>query len=307
MTVLGGVGVIASLILLAVFAPLAFAGPVVAAFAATAAASAGFALASAVLCGMGARRVSLAKRFQAYRGVLTTRFMCPLEELAAQTGRTVKFVRKDVRKMIDAGLFKQGHLDDAQTQAMLTDAVYGQYRASLNGAKQREQQRLAAQAPVALGAHLDGEARAMLQKGEAYIAQIRASNAAIPGAEISAKIDQIEAVVLSIFKRAEEHPEVMGDLDRLMDYYLPTTVTLLDAYEDLDKQPVAGEAIAASKAEIEATLDTLSKAFARLLDSLFTDMTWDVSTDVSVLHTVLAQEGLLEDPFAAKRDSARSL
>lgn len=116
MIALGGAGVLASLVLLAVFAPLAFAGPVVAAFAAPTVASAGFALASGVLCGLGARRISLVKRFQAYRGVLATRFMCPLEELAAQTGRTVKFVRKDVRKMIDAGLFKQGHLDDAQTQ-----------------------------------------------------------------------------------------------------------------------------------------------------------------------------------------------
>ena len=62
----------------------------------------------------------------------------------------------------------------------------------------------------------------------------------------------------------------------------------------LDAQPVAGENILSSKAEIEATLDTLNVAFEKILDSLFQDTAWDVSSDISVLNTVLAQEGLKE-------------
>ena len=90
-------------------------------------------------------------------------------------------------------------------------------------------------------------------------------------------------------------------LTRLMDYYLPTTVKLLDAYKELDAQPIQGENIQKSKKEIEAALDTLSTAFEKLLDSVFKEMAWDVSTDISVLHTVLAQEGLVEDPFTKMR------
>ena len=75
----------------------------------------------------------------------------------------------------------------------------------------------------------------------------------------------------------------------------PMTVKLLDAYEDMDSQPVQGETIRASKKEIEDTLDTLNTAFAKLLDSVFQDTAWDVSSDISVLHTILAQEGLKED------------
>ena len=50
-----------------------------------------------------------------------------------------------------------------------------------------------------------------------------------------------------------------------------------------------------SKKEIEDTIDTLNIAFEKLLDSLFQDTAWDVSSDISVLHTMLAQEGLTED------------
>lgn len=80
-----------------------------------------------------------------------------------------------------------------------------------------------------------------------------------------------------------------------MEYYLPTTIKLLQAYQDLDAQPVQGENIISSKKEIEKTLDTLNMAFEKLLDDLFQETAWDVSTDISVLHTMLAQEGLTED------------
>ena len=56
-----------------------------------------------------------------------------------------------------------------------------------------------------------------------------------------------------------------------------------------------GENILASKKEIEATLDTLNLAFEKLLDDLFRDSAMDVSSDISVLNTLLAQEGLTED------------
>ena len=89
----------------------------------------------------------------------------------------------------------------------------------------------------------------------------------------------------------------MTDISRMMDYYLPTTVKLLEAYEDLDAEPVQGENIISSKKEIEKTLDTLNVAFEKLLDSLFQDTAWDVSSDISVLEMMLAQEGLTKDDF----------
>ena len=84
----------------------------------------------------------------------------------------------------------------------------------------------------------------------------------------------------------------------MMDYYLPMTVKLLNAYADMDAQPVQGETIEGSKREIEDTLDTLNLAFEKILDDLFADTAMDVSSDISVLNTLLAQEGLTEDDFS---------
>ena len=138
----------------------------------------------------------------------------------------------------------------------------------------------------------------MVERGNAFIAEIRRCNDAIPGQEISDKISRMELIVRRIFERAQAHPEIVPDLKKLMDYYLPMTVKLLNAYAEMDAQPVQGETIRSSKKEIEATLDTLNLAFEKLLDDLFEDTAMDVSSDISVLNTLLAQEGLTDDELS---------
>ena len=149
---------------------------------------------------------------------------------------------------------------------------------------------------------LSPEAEEIVRKGEEYIQKIHACNDAIPGVEISAKIARLEMLIGRIFDRVEQSPQVAGETQKLMSYYLPTTLKLLEAYEELDRQPVQGENIASSKREIEETLDTLNAAFEKLLDSLFQETAWDVSSDISVLKMMLAQEGLGPDDFQKKEE-----
>lgn len=96
--------------------------------------------------------------------------------------------------------------------------------------------------------------------------RIKAANDAIPGEVISAKISRMELLVDRIFDRVEQNPDSVNDMRRMMDYYLPTTMKLLEAYEELDAQPVQGENIISSKKEIEDTIDTLNIAFEKLLE-----------------------------------------
>ena len=149
---------------------------------------------------------------------------------------------------------------------------------------------------------MDPQVQEVLDRGNAFIVQIRNCNNAIPGEGVSAKIDRMELIVRKIFERAQAHPEIVPDLKKLMNYYLPMTIKLLNAYADMDAQAVQGETIAASKREIEDTLDTLNLAFEKLLDSVFQDTAMDVSSDISVLQTLLAQEGLTADDFSTRKN-----
>ena len=118
---------------------------------------------------------------------------------------------------------------------------------------------------------LSPEVQKVIEAGDEYVRKIREANDAIPGDEISAKIYRMETLVDRIFDRVEQKPDTVEDIRKLMEYYLPTTIKLLEAYEELDAQPVQGENIISSKQEIEKTMDTLNAAFEKLLDDLVQD------------------------------------
>ena len=201
--------------------------------------------------------------------------------------------------MIEDRWFRQGHIDEQETCLITSNETYLQYTQTQKALEQKKQEEEKHQAEQEKNRkNTPPEVQQVLNKGNEFLDKIHRSNDAIPGEEISAKISIMELIVEKIFERAQKHPEIIPDLKKLMNYYLPMTVKLLDAYEEMDQQPVQGENIQASKKEIEDTLDTLNQAFEKLLDSVFQDTAWDVSSDISVLHTLLAQEGLTDDDFA---------
>jgi transcriptional regulator of heat shock response len=202
--------------------------------------------------------------------------------------------------MINQGLFLEGHLDKEQTQLITSDETYRYYEQSRLQLEQRKKQEPAA--PKKVEPKPDSQLQQVLDKGNAFIAEIRRCNDDIPGVEISEKISRMELIVQKIFDRAQKHPEIIPDLQKLMDYYLPMTVKLLNAYADMDAQPIQGENIQSAKREIEQSLDTLNQAYEKLFDSVFMETALDVSSDISVLHTMLAQEGLTEDELTKMRN-----
>lgn len=252
----------------------------------------GMLIGGAGLLGSGIGSLARVSRYKVYLKTLGEKTHVTLEKLARSVGKNEKFVRKEVTKMISQGLFLEGHLDNEQKNLITSDETYAHYEQSRQAYERQKEEAQKAQAPA-----VDPKVQEVLDKGNAYVKEIRRCNDEIPGEEISAKIDRMERIVAKIFQRAESHPEVIPDLKKLMDYYLPITVKLLNAYADMDRQSIQGETIQKSKQEIDATLDTLNAAFEKLLDDLFQDTAIDVSSDISVLHTLLAQEGLTGSDF----------
>ena len=248
------------------------------------------------LLSSGIRSLGRVSRYKVYLKALGKNTHIALEKLSRSVGKPVKFVRKELQGMINQGLFLEGHLDHEEQNLITSDETYAHYEQSRLQMEARKQAEAAA--PKQPSSTPDPKVQEVLDRGNAYLQEIRRCNDEIPGEEISAKISRMEAIVQRIFERAKAHPEIIPDLKKLMDYYLPMTIKLLNAYADMDRQPIQGDTIRASKQEIDTTLDTLNLAFEKLLDSVFQDTAMDVSSDISVLHTLLAQEGLTGDDFS---------
>lgn len=137
-------------------------------------------------------------------------------------------------------------------------------------------------------------------KEEDYLNQFRNSNAAISNEEISAYISRMEVASNEIFRYIKERPESAQQVTKFMDYYLPTTMKLLDTYSRFDRQSVKGDTINETMSEIERMLGVVTLAFENELDSLFKEEAMDVVADIHVFETMLKQEGLAEDDMMLK-------
>lgn len=254
--------------------------------------------------GVALRGVSLrgrARRFAKYVRQLKGHGYCSFEELSRAVGKKKDYVIRDVRRMIERRFFLEAHIDEQQTCLMLTDEVYNQYKQAQESMRRREEQQEAVrkeQKRREANPDLNAEGREILKEGYAYIRHIHKCNEDIPGEEISRKLSRLEMIMTRIFDQVEKQPELAEDLHKFMSYYLPTTAKLVEAYRELDAQPVEGENIKKTKREIEDTLDTINEAFEKLLDSFFEDKAWDISSDINVMKTMLKQEGLTGQDFA---------
>lgn len=266
----------------------------------------------ATLLGFGIRNLRRASKLKALQRAVGQREAVGFDDLAARMQVSPKAALAASRTLIKGGYLPEGRIDDENTTLMVTENAYHQYRQFQQSQRQTLAEREAAEAARAaeaaaraaheqdLSERLTPEQRAFVARGRDYVRQMDELNAAIDDAAVSERITAIQEVVGRILARAEEEPAIIAGLDRLTAYYLPTTVKLLDAYDRLEEEPIQGENISSSRSEIEHTLDVLHSAFEKLFDDTYQDLSLDVSADISVLHAMLAQEGLTEGPFDVK-------
>lgn len=240
----------------------------------------------------GTAKLRLVRRFQDYISQIKGKGYCSIEVLAQAVGKKKKFIIRDLQKMISMHYFPQGHLDDEKTCFILDDKTYQAYE---DMRKYQEEVKKDEEEARARG--MTEEARAMILEGREYVRQIKEANEAIIGEAFSEKLYRLESVTSEIFDFIEEHPGRDWDIHRFMEYYLPTVLKLVQAYRDFDSQLVEGENISAAKHEIENTLGTINGAFEQLLDRMFEEAAMDVSTDISTLEVMLAQDGLIKNEF----------
>lgn len=233
-------------------------------------------------------------RFQEYVKQIGNRTYCTIEELSQKTGRGRAKVLRDLKKMIEKKMFLQGHLDQQETCVIVTNETYQQYLDTQEQAKLRESQQKELDAQRA---QLPEECQKILEEGRAYIQYIQKCNDEIPGADMSQKLDRLKVIITRIFEEVGKNPALASDLRKFMNYYLPTTKKLIDVYREMDKETIISENVTKTKREIEDTIDTINQAFENLLNSFFEEKALDVSADISVLHTMLAQEGLTGRDF----------
>lgn len=141
----------------------------------------------------------------------------------------------------------------------------------------------------------DVELDKMIKDKELAIAEMKRLDNNIVDEHISAQIVHLEEVTGKIVDYVATHPQKKRQVKRFFNYYLPTTIKLLDAYDRMDDAGISGINIDGTKGKIEEMMDTAVTAYDKQLDYLYKDEAIDISTDITVMENLLKAEGLKDN------------
>ncbi|MCC0631529.1 MULTISPECIES: 5-bromo-4-chloroindolyl phosphate hydrolysis family protein [unclassified Clostridioides] len=225
-------------------------------------------------------------RYKKYCTIISNKNIIPVELIAESTSKSLKFIIKDVQKMIDKNYFINTYIDKRNNQIVLTneDGIPPVYEDVVCEVEEDEVEN-------------SNEVDMIIKKGMDYLRQIKEANENIKSESMCSKIVQVEDVTSKIFDVVKHDPSKLTQIQKFMDYYIPTTLKLLNSYHTLEEQGIDRENITTTMESIESTMSTIVVAFENQLDSLFEDEAIDISTDITVLENMLVQEGLTGGKF----------
>ena len=220
-----------------------------------------------------------------YAAIIGKQDSVSLMKLSSATSHKIGKIKKDLQYMIDEGCFgNQAYIDHANLCFMRTPD------AEPDGVVQQidQNRRTMSSAAKDIGA---SEAVDMSDY-DAILKKIRHLDDDIQDESVSSRIRRIEGITRNIFHYVEEKPEKKNDIRMFMNYYLPTTLKLLESYSRIEQVGVAGQNMRDAKDNIEKILDMLVVGFEGQMDQLFKAESLDITSDIEVLERMMNKDGL---------------
>ena len=228
----------------------------------------------------GQRMKHRSARVARYLAVMGKRSHISVEELCTVTGKSRKKIESDLDYMVEKGLLGTGaYLDSGRGIFFRSADAFADYA---NATAKKENV-----TPKEANEGYAGALRA-----------IRSANDRIADPVLSEKIDHLETVAGKIFREVEEHPEKQQQAATFLNYYLPTTLKLLDSYAKFEEAGIEGENLSRAQERIEETMDALIKGFDKQLDDLYRNEAMDIDSDIRVMENMLRRDtASVEDDF----------
>ena len=140
----------------------------------------------------------------------------------------------------------------------------------------------------------DAAVDSLVDKGQEMLKEIRKVNEQIPDEKLSDQMNQLDDVANRIFRTVADQPGKAPQIRRFMDYYLPTTLKMLEGYRKMEERQVSGAEADATRGQIRQAMGVVLQAFDKQLHALYQDDMLDISTDIDVMETMLKQDGLID-------------
>lgn len=231
------------------------------------------------------------RRYDAYVKDLRFKNIEIIDDLSVFSNIGCETVIKDLKRAVDLKLIPQGHFGCDDMIFIVSNEVYDRYKEKQavydRYYRKQIEERLRMKERTK-------KLQEILNQGQQYVDKIHESNDIIKDKIISQKLDRMESVVSMIFHEVDINPHHADKLGMFMNYYLPTTEKLLEAYIEIDEKKVKGKALEKAKKDIEGALDKIIDSFEGLLDKFYQEKELDIETDISAMEILMKQDGLTD-------------
>lgn len=239
-------------------------------------------------------RLNVLKKAKEYYYIIEGKSYINIEDIARFSHESDHTVVRNLLKMIDQRVFPEGHFDSERRCFMLSNDVYREYLALED--RRKAQGRIAQQSVPNEDSAINNknsDLNIVIDSGRSYIYSIKELHLGITSDPMSSKLTALESLLVAIFERVKTEPKELPQMDKLMRYYLPTTLKLIKTYSDFDSIISPDNEVLETKKEIELTMDSINRAFAEFQNRLFKNSAFDASADAALLKVMLAKEGLV--------------
>ena len=234
-------------------------------------------------------KIRFLKRYNRYEEILNYHSIELIDVLAEQADVLPSVVVKDIKIAIKSKLIPQGHIGRDDLIVMISDDIYNKYKEK-QAVYDRYYRKLLEERARVKGR--SEEIKKIMETGRKYIDKIHASKDIIKDKEISRKLEQMEKMVSWIFYEVDLNPTNTDKLGVFLNYYLPTTEKLLEAYIDIDQNERQKVTIKRLKNEIEVAIDFLNQSFEGILNMFYKEQEMDLLSDISAMEIMMKQEGI---------------
>lgn len=217
----------------------------------------------------------------------------PIRDLASSVQQSEEETINDLLYMMKNGYFFQARIVENDSLFLLDIPTFKLYKNQAVKLDRKEEKQIQEGTD-------DARAQNLLKSGGAYLGKIRDSKKSIRNGAFLQKVESIEKTIVNILDLIKKYPDKAYALDKFMDYYLPTTVKLIDTYIEFEAMSTGDKKILESMDEIDKSISTINEAFEKIQVELLSDRAMDIKTDIDTMRLLLNQEGLLEDDWSEK-------
>jgi hypothetical protein len=232
---------------------------------------------AAVAVGGGAMLIAAAgktkkeKEYDKYLKIVGSKPCIEIEKLASAMGSKIKEVYREVEDMVERGYFGKSAFVNKAEGLLIIDPEEAEAAIIKNAPPPPEEPK---------------------DKYDMLLTELCHACERLENQEMINKAEKIRSLTEQIFDYVRETPEKESSISSFINYYLPTTLKLINSYADFEAQEFQGQNILKSRERIETAMDTIIQAYERQLDNLFLIDTIDVTSDINVLENMMKRDGL---------------